>query len=72
MNLIFLSDIEVQQLTGRYRPTAQCKWLRKHSWKFTVNALGNPIVATAEAERHLLGNAKLSSVQEPNWDALNG
>lgn len=72
MSLIFLSDLEVQQLTGRHRPTAQCHWLQKHGWRFTVNALGNPIVATAEAERHLLGNAKLSAGKEPNWGALDG
>ena len=72
MSPIFLSESEVHQLTGRLRPKAQCTWLLNHGWKFTVNALGKPIVATAEVEQRLLGNAKLPTGNEPNWGALNG
>ena len=73
MSLIFLSDLEVQQLTGRHRPTAQCHWLQKHGWKHDINAIGRPVVAIAEAERKLVGStAKNLTGKEPNWGALNG
>ena len=70
---IFLSESEVQQLTGRLRPKAQCMWLLNHGWKYTVNQLGRPVVAIAEAERKLVGNTSNHLTgKEPNWEALNG
>ena len=73
MSLIFLSDLEVQQLTGRHRPTAQCHWLQKHGWKHDINAIGRPVVAIAEAERKLVGKPfNQPSGKEPNWEVLNG
>lgn len=70
---IFLSEADIQQLTGLQRSKAQCKWLNHHGWKFDVNALGKPVVAIAEAERKLVGNLSNASTKgEPNWEGLNG
>lgn len=67
---MFLTAHEIQQLTGRQRATAQVRWLRQHGYRHTVNALGSPVVAVAEANRKLVGGAKTN--QEPNWEAMNG
>lgn len=60
----------LQELTGYQRASAQVRWLRRHGWRFTVNALGQPVVALAEFNRRMVGGAV--AVQEPNWNALNG
>lgn len=65
---MFLTPAELQTLTGRQRPSAQVRWLRDHGYRLTVNALGEPVVAIAEANRKLVGGTKTH--QEPNWDAL--
>lgn len=65
---MFLTGTEIQQLTGRQRPSAQVRWLRQHGYRHTVNALGSPVVAVAEANRKLVGGAKTN--QEPNWEAM--
>lgn len=67
---MFLTAHEIQQLTGRQRPSAQVRWLRQHGYRHTVNALGNPVIAVAEANRKLVGGMK--TAQEPNWEAMNG
>lgn len=65
---MFLTHDEIRMLTGRQRPSAQSRWLREHGYRHTVNALGDPVVAVAEANRKLVGGSK--TVQEPNWGAL--
>lgn len=67
---MFLTPSELQTLTGRLRPSAQVRWLRDHGYRLTVNALGEPVVAIAEANRKLVGGGK--QAQEPNWEAMNG
>lgn len=67
---MFLSPADLQQLTGYQRCSAQARWLRRHGWRHTVNALGQPVVALAEFNRHLVGGRAVK--QEPNWDALRG
>ncbi len=69
----FLSDIDLQQLTARVRPSSQRKWLLKNGWKFTLDSLGRPVVASIEAERKLLSvSSYQSSSIEPNWEAIDG
>lgn len=65
---MFLTAEQLQQLTGYQRPSAQARWLRRHGWRFTVNALGMPVVAVAEFHRHLVGGRAIK--QEPNFEAL--
>ena len=70
---MILSPSQIHRLTGYIRPSAQVRWLRRNGWKVTVNALGEPIVALAEFNRHQVGG-KAAGIQEPNfdWDAING
>jgi hypothetical protein len=67
---MFLTADEIHVLTGRVRPSAQVRWLRQHGYRHTVNALGSPVVAVAEANRKLVGGVR--SAQEPNWEGLKG
>jgi hypothetical protein len=66
---MFLSASDIETLTGYQRPSAQVRWLRRHGWRFTVNALGLPVIALAEFNRRMVGGK--ASSQEPNWDALS-
>lgn len=68
---MFLTQAEVERLTGKKRHSAQIRWLRKRGYKIEVNGLGEPIVAVSEATRKLVGGS-YSLQQEPNWGALNG
>ena len=67
---MILSPAVLIRLTGYGRPSAQIRWLRRHGWKYDVNALGEPIVAVAEFHRKMVGG-ELGS-QEPDWGAING
>jgi len=67
---MFLSCSEIERLTGYRRPSAQLRWLQRHGWRATVNALGQPVVAIGEFNRHMVGGR--TTAQEPNWGAMNG
>ena len=69
---MFLTETELQQLTGRVRASAQIRWLQQNGYRHTVNALGDPVVAIAEASRKLVGGDVKKRSQAPNWDAMNG
>ncbi len=71
---MILGPSDIEQLTGYVRPSAQGRWLRRHGWRFTVNALGSPVVALAEFNRHMVGGKLATAAQEPDfdWDAING
>lgn len=68
---MILAPSEVQTLTGYVRHSAQIRWLRHHGWRFTVNALGRPVVAIAEFHRKQVGGS-VGRQQEPRFEALNG
>ena len=67
---MFLSAADLERLTGYKRPSAQARWLRRHGWKLTVNALGEPVVAIAEYNRRMIGGRAVS--QEPDFGAIHG
>lgn len=67
---MFLAPSDLQKLTGRERSGAQQRWLKAHGWRFAVNALGEPVVAVAEANRHLVGGSR--APRGPDWGAMNG
>lgn len=69
---MFLSVEEIVRLTGKRRPSAQIRWLKDHSYRFTVNGLNEPIVAVAESHRKLVGGGSPQRQKEPNWGALRG
>jgi hypothetical protein len=70
-SLVFLSASDIERLTGKKRPSAQVRWLRKRGYKIDVNGLGEPILAVAEANRKLVGGT-YTRTQEPDWGALSG
>ena len=67
---MILPHSDLKDLTGYVRASAQARWLRKHGWRFTVNALGDPVVALAEFNRHMVGGRTKS--QEPDFQGING
>jgi Domain of unknown function (DUF4224) len=67
---VLLAQSEICRITGYMRPSAQARWLRRHGWRHSVNALGEPVVAVAEFNRHLVGGC--AARQEPDYEALNG
>ena len=67
---MFLNATDRECLTGYKRPSAQVRWLRRNGWKFTVNALGEPVIAVAEFNRRMVGGRVTG--QEPDWGSLNG
>jgi hypothetical protein len=71
MSTATLSDADIIALTGYVRASAQVRWLRRHGWRFSVNALGHPVIATAEWSRKMVGESAAQQ-HEPNWNALNG
>ena len=68
---MFLTVDELQRLTGKKRHSAQIDWLKGHGYRFTVNGLGQPIVAIAESTRKLVGGSAARQ-EEPNWGAMHG
>lgn len=70
---MFLSDKEIQALTGRKRITLQREWLTLRGWLHEVNAAGRPVVLRAYAESRLSGQragAISHASQQPNFAAL--
>lgn len=65
-----MPQADLKALTGYVRVTAQIRWLARHGWRFEVNGIGEPIVALAEFNRHLVGG-RAARTQEPNWEAMN-
>lgn len=68
---MFLTASELKTLTGYSRASAQIRWLRDNGWRFTVNGIGDPVVALAESNRKLIGGAMPAQKKTPNWDGLN-
>jgi hypothetical protein len=67
MSDIWLSPEEVEELTDRFRWTAQCRALARMGVPFRPNAAGRPLV---EREAVCSVPAKAKAKRGPNWDAL--
>lgn len=67
---MFLSDDELQELTGYKRPADQRRWLLDNGFIFAVGARGRPKVARKEALRHLVGGEQEPTGSEPDWRHL--
>jgi hypothetical protein len=50
---MFLTELEIQDLTDRKFPSKQREWLDAHGWKFVVGASGRPKVSRSYAEEKL-------------------
>lgn len=70
MNL-FLTDPELQALTGRERYRAQIRQLRAMGIESAIRADGKPIVSRSAVELRLGGRATLDQDAEPDWSALD-
>jgi Domain of unknown function (DUF4224) len=66
---LYLDDEELQQLTGTKRRRLQVEWLEKNGFVFSLNRVGEPVLATAYVLAKL-GVATASSISkrvEPNF-----
>jgi hypothetical protein len=72
---MFLTPEQLEQLTGKVRPSAQARWLTEHNWKFILRGDGRPVVHEAEAERQMCGGASRQARRptptEPKLEALS-
>ncbi len=68
---MIVAAADIARITGLTRPSAQVRWLTRHRWQFTVNALGEPVVALAEFNRHMVGGS-IARRQEPDFRGING
>lgn len=67
---LFLTDAEIEYMSGYKQPAAQIRWLRKWQILHVVNAFGHPRVTRSAIE----GTNKTAPERpraRPNWDALN-
>ena len=51
---MFLTDTDLQSLTGYKRPAEQRRWLTSHGWAFEVRADGKNRVLIEEAQAKML------------------
>ncbi len=66
---LFLTDAEIEYMTGYKQPAAQIRWLRKFGIRHVVNAFGHPRVTRSTVE----GTRKTEPARPrigPNFDAL--
>lgn len=66
---MFLSQENIERLTGRSRASAQRRWLLEHGFPHEVNALGFPVVLCSVVEERL--GAKAPKKAKPNFAALH-
>jgi hypothetical protein len=67
---LFLTDSELEYMSGYKQPAAQIRWLQKWGIRHVVSSLGNPRVTRSAVE----GTTKTEPVKprtEPNWAALD-
>lgn len=67
--MIFLTPIEVRQLTGKCFAATQCGVLRSRGIKFILDGNGKPKVLRAEIERRL-ASEPTSATTEPNFNVF--
>ena len=53
---MFLTDTELEQLTGTKQPSKMIKWLRREGFTFRVDRNGWPVVSTEHVLHVLSGN----------------
>ncbi len=52
---MFLAEQDLRDLTGRCRPSAQARWLRRHGYRFETDADGAIKVLKSVVEKRLGG-----------------
>ena len=69
-NPFFLSQGELEALTGFKALAYQAKWLQQKGWRFEINRNRRPIVARKYAEKMLGCGVPEESTYRPNFAAL--
>ena len=67
---MFLTDSELESLTGYKRPADQRRWLSEHGWAFEVRADGKNRVLIEEARVKMLTRVTTKRSAEPDLEAL--
>lgn len=68
---MFLTQDEIETLTGYVKHKKQREWLAKNGYSFKVACSGRPIVSRTHSESQLSGSASAQPAKwEPNFDAL--
>lgn len=67
---IWLSEADVERLTGKKRWSTQCRILAAMDVPFRPNAVGRPLVEVAAVST--VTPAKPARRREPNWSAIRG
>lgn len=71
MTTTFLTDIEIQLLTGYKQPSKQVTRLREMGLFPTVNRAGKPILTRAALEQSQLGKPRREDQRNrPNFDSI--
>ncbi len=67
------SQDEIRKVTGYRRLSAQRRWLDKNGWVYTVNGLGEVVIARSQMEMklNLASNQLREESDEPDWSAWN-
>lgn len=66
---MFLTAIELAELTGYKRGSAQAEWLRERAWIFEMSASGRPMVLRKYAEARM-GATDATPVATPDFSAI--
>jgi len=69
--MIFLTESELEHLTGYKKPKLQRQWLANNGYSFDVRADGRPIVSRAHYESRHSGKARGRRPSEPDFAALD-
>jgi hypothetical protein len=65
--MIWITDSDIERLTGYKQPSKQCAWLSAHSYKFTLSGEGKPLVPSEQFSV----KSKPRAVNGPNFGAIN-
>lgn len=69
---MFLSEVEIMELSGYKIPKCQMKWLREHGIKFVASADGKPKVMIKHLEIIMGCAPKTERLKtKPDFDALD-
>jgi hypothetical protein len=68
--VVFLTNNELQQLTGYQKPTLQRRWLVDNGYSFDVRRDGKPVVSRCHYESHH-GVVVGKRPSAPDLDALD-
>ena len=69
---MFLTQSEIEELTGFVCPSKQIAWLARNGIKFLVSATGHPKVLISHLQEIMMNNSGAKKrTSEPNFAALH-